>query len=74
MKGSAEGRLSNTMLTWPATASFSAGPEPRYGMWTTETFALLLYNSICRCPMLPVPAVAYEYFPGLFFSASTKPK
>ena len=29
MKGRAEGRLSMMTGTWPATASFSAGPAPR---------------------------------------------
>jgi hypothetical protein len=29
MKGSAEGRLSKIMGTWPATVSFRAGPAPR---------------------------------------------
>jgi hypothetical protein len=29
MKGSAEGRLSKMIGTWPATTSFSAGPAPR---------------------------------------------
>ncbi len=38
-----------------ATVSFRAGPAPRYGMWVTKVLVRLLYNSICRWPMPPVP-------------------
>ena len=65
MKGSADGRLSKMIGTWPATVSFSAGPAPRYGMCVTKVPVRLLYSSICRWPMPPVPDDEYEYLPGL---------
>ncbi len=55
MKGSAEGRLSKMIITWPATVSFSAGPAPRYGMCVMKVPDRLLYSSVCRWPMPPVP-------------------
>ena len=72
MKGRAEGRLSNTMATWPATVSLRAGPEPRYGMCVTKAPDRLLYSSICRWPMEPVPAVPKLYLPGLRRSTCRK--
>src|ERR1700740_2106921 len=64
MKGSAEGRLSKIIGTWPATVSFSAGPAPRYGMCVTNVPVILLYNSICRWPVPPVPDDEDAYLPG----------
>ena len=73
MKGSADGRLSKIIGTWPATTSLSAGPAPRYGMWVTKVPERFLKSSICRWPMPPVPELAYEYLPGFFFSSARKP-
>jgi hypothetical protein len=73
MKGSAEGRLSKMIGTWPATVSFSAGPAPRYGMWVMNTPARLLYSSVCRWPIPPVPELTRRSsLPGDFFSTATK--
>ena len=58
MNGSAEGMLSKTIGTWPATVSFKAGPAPRYGMCVTKVPDRLLNSSICRWPMPPVPELA----------------
>jgi len=71
MKGSADGMLSNMIATCPATTSLSAGPAPRYGMWVTKVLVRLLYSSISRWPMPPVPEEAYEYLPGFFLSSAT---
>ena len=73
MKGSADGRLSKMIGTWPATVSFSAGPAPRYGMWVTKVPDRFLNSSICRWPMPPVPELAKLYLPGFFFSSARKP-
>src|SRR3990167_2344750 len=58
MNGRAEGRLSKISGTWPATASLSAGPEPRYGTWTTSVWVASLNISIIRWWMLPLPGEA----------------
>ena len=60
MKGSADGRLSKMIFTWPATVSLSAGPEPRYGMWVMKVPVRFLNSSICRWAMPPVPELANE--------------
>ena len=73
MNGSADGRLSKIIGTWPPTVSISAGPEPRYGMCAMKVPDKFLNNSICRCAMPPVPEVAYEYLPGCSFSSAMKP-
>ena len=72
MKGSAEGRLSKIISTWPETASLSAGPEPRYGICVMKVLVWSLNSSICRCRMVPVPDDACEYLPGAFLTASMK--
>src|SRR5438105_5189653 len=64
-KGRADGRLSKIIGTWPATASFKAGPAPRYGMWVMKVPVSDLNNSICKWPIVPVPELANENLPGL---------
>jgi hypothetical protein len=56
--GSEPGKLSNSMSTRPPSRSFSAGPAPLYGIWTTSTPAMLFIISPERCNVVPNPADA----------------
>ncbi len=64
MNGSADGRLSKIIGTWPATASLRAGPAPLYPMCSSPRPDSDLNSSICRWPIPPVPEVANAYLPG----------
>ena len=48
-------RLSNMMSTLPATRSFSAGAEPRYGTCWNFTSAISWNSSEVRCDVVPLP-------------------
>src|SRR6218665_723949 len=72
MNGRAEGRLSKTIGTWPATVAVRAGAAPRQGICATKVPVRLLYSSICKWPMPPVPDDAYEYLPGTFLISPAK--
>ncbi len=56
--------------TWPASTSFSAGPAPRYGIWTMKVLVETLNCSPSMWPKPQVPDEAYEYLPGLAFSTA----
>ena len=42
---------------WPAIASVSSGPPPRYGTWVIVTFSPLAMLVMARCARLPAPTV-----------------
>src|ERR1044072_5627243 len=56
--------------TLPATRSFSAGAEPRYGTCTMSMPAAFLIISIIRCGATPVPWLANEIAPGFALAAA----
>ena len=66
----APGILSKIMWTWPARRSCIAGAAPRYGTCTISTPAIILKSSPDRCSVVPLPAEAYEYLFGFFFSSA----
>lgn len=64
-------RTGKDISTCPPMVSLSAGPPPRYGMWTMATPATALKSSADMWNVLPVPAEAYESFPGWLFARAT---
>src|SRR5215471_20111958 len=59
------GMLSNSICTWPAIRSVSAGAVPRYGTWTRLMPVIILSNSPDRCGDVPTPPEAKLILPGL---------
>ena len=72
MCGIADGRLSNITSMLPPIRSISAGPEPRYGMWTMKVPVMVLNSSPARWMLVPLPELAMFSRPGAPFSAFTK--
>jgi hypothetical protein len=50
---------------WPASVEPIAGAEPLNGTWTRSSFCDSLNNSPERCGVVPRPAEAKLYLPGL---------
>ena len=58
MCGSTLGMDGNHSETWPDSRSVVAWPITLYGTWVSAMPAMLLNNSIVRCPELPLPVEA----------------
>ena len=56
---------------WPPTVDCKAGPAPENGTWTTFSPAESLNSSPERCGVVPTPAEAKLYLPGVFLMTST---
>ena len=71
MLGSANGAMSNIIMTWPPIRSWLAGAAPLYGTCTMSTFAVSLKSSAAMWPELPTPCDAYVRSPFLALASAT---